>query len=115
MALCGLVVAAFDAGSAHLGVLALLAVYGASGVGWNGVFLATIARVVPVADASRATSGSLFFTYFGVVVGPPLFGVAGTAFGGLGPAFALLALPLAWSVWALWRWRPNAAALSAAG
>ena len=45
------------------------------------------------------------FTFFGVVVGPPLFGAAGTAFGALGPAFALLALPLAWGGWMLARAR----------
>lgn len=110
MALCGLVAARFDATSPHLGVIALLAVYGATGIGWNGVFLATIARVVPMSEAAPATSGSLFFTYFGVVVGPPIFGVIASAAGGLGIAFAVLALPLAWAVAALWRWRSAAPA-----
>jgi MFS family permease len=105
MALCGLIAALFGATSAHLGVMALLAAYGASAIGWNGVFLATIARVVPVGEAAQATSGSLFFTYFGVVVGPPIFGAVAAAAGGLGAAFALLALPLGWSMFALWRWR----------
>ena len=39
---------------------------------------------------------------------PPLFGVIASWRGGLGPAFALLALPLAWSIWLLWRWRSAA-------
>jgi len=110
MAICGGVAAAFDATSAHLGVIVLLALYGATAIGWNGVFLATIARVVPIGDAASATSGSLFFTYFGVVVGPPLFGVVAAALGGLGAAFATLALPLAWAVFALWRWQSSAPA-----
>jgi MFS family permease len=108
MALCGVVAAAFDAASPHLGVIALLAVYGATAIGWNGVFLATIARVVPIGQAAQATSGSLFFTYFGVVIGPPLFGLIASWRGGLGPAFALLALPLAGSIGLLWRWRSAA-------
>jgi predicted MFS family arabinose efflux permease len=110
MALCGVVAAVFDAGSAHLRVIALLAVYGATAIGWNGVFLATIARVVPIGQAAQATSGSLFFTYFGVVVGPPVFGLVASALGGLGAAFATLALPLAWALLALWRWRDAAPA-----
>ncbi len=82
-------------------VVVLLAAYGATAIGWNGVYLATVARSVPHADAATATAGSLFFTYLGVVVGPPLFGAVGSAFGSLGAAFALLALPLAWTVWML--------------
>jgi fucose permease len=110
MALCGGVAALLDAASAHPGVIALLAVYGASAIGWNGVFLGTVARVVPIDQAAQATSGSLFFTFFGVVVGPPLFGVVAAALGGLGAAFATLALPLAWAVAALWRWQSSAPA-----
>ena len=105
MALCGVGAAAVAPSSAPAAVIALLAVYGATAIGWNGVFLATIARVVPIGDAAQATSGSLFFTYFGVVIGPPLFGVIAAAAGGLGIAFATLTVPLAWAVSALWRWQ----------
>ena len=86
-----------------LAALALLCLFGATAVGWNGVYLATVARLVPPQQAAAATAGTLFFTFFGVVIGPPLFGAAGSAFGSLGPAFALLVLPLAWTLWALWR------------
>jgi len=105
MALCGVGAAALAPTSAPAAVIALLAVYGATAIGWNGVFLATIARVVPIGEAAQATSGSLFFTYFGVVIGPPLFGVIAAWSGGLGIAFAALTLPLAWAVTALWRWQ----------
>jgi len=105
MALSGIGAATLAPTSAPAVVIALLAVYGATAIGWNGVFLATIARVVPIGEAAQATSGSLFFTYFGVVIGPPLFGLIASWRGGLGTAFALLALPLAWSIWLLWRWR----------
>ncbi len=104
MIVCGLLVAPLGAAGSHAAMIALLAAYGATGIGWNGVFLATVARVVPVEDASAATSGSLFFTFSGVVVGPPIFGAVGAAVGSLGFAFALLALPLAWTLVALWRW-----------
>ena len=83
-------------------VTALLVVFGATAVGWNGVFLATVARVAP-SSAAVATAGSLFFTYFGVVIGPPIFGAIGGQLGALGGAYALLALPLAWTIWVLAR------------
>jgi nitrate/nitrite transporter NarK len=47
--------------------------YGATAVGWNGVFLAEIARRAPPGRVSDATGGSSFFTFLGVVVTPPLF------------------------------------------
>jgi MFS family permease len=47
--------------------------YGATAVGWNGVFLAEIARLAPRDRVSDATGGSAFFTFLGVVVTPPLF------------------------------------------
>jgi hypothetical protein len=39
------------------------------------------------------------------VIGPPIFGLAASGFGRVGPAFALLALPLAGVLWALSRGR----------
>jgi MFS family permease len=106
MLLCGLAMPWLVPATPSALVTALLIVFGATGIGWNGVFLATVARVVPLEQAALATSGSLFFTYFGVVIGPPLFGAVGGAIGRLGPSFALLALPLAWSLWQLRHWQP---------
>jgi MFS family permease len=48
------------------------AVFGFSAIGWNGVFMAVIARQAP-RDIGAATGGSLFFTYAGVVIIPSLF------------------------------------------
>jgi MFS family permease len=86
-------------------VLVLLSVFGATAVGWNGVYLATVARLVPQPQAGTATAGALFFTFFGVVLGPPVFGAVAAALGGLAPAFACLALPLAGGLWVLMRAR----------
>ena len=103
MALAGVAMSLLTPATPAGWVVALLVVYGATAVGWNGVFLATVARVVAVQQAALATAGSLFFTYLGVVVGPPLFGAIGGRVGTLGIAFALLAIPLAWTVAALAR------------
>jgi len=105
MAACGLLMPLLAPATPGAVVVTLLCVYGATAVGWNGVYLATVAQLVPQGQAALATAGSLFFTFFGVVIGPPIFGVVGTAFGTLGPAFAVLALPLAWGGWMLARAR----------
>lgn len=46
---------------------------GATAIGWNGVFLAEVARLAPAGQASTATGGALFFTFGGVLIGPSLF------------------------------------------
>ncbi len=46
---------------------------GATAIGWNGVFLAEVARLAPAGEASTATGGALFFTFGGVLIGPSLF------------------------------------------
>ena len=105
MAACGLLMPLLEPTSPAPLVVALLCAFGATAVGWNGVYLATVARVAPPGQAGTATAGTLFFTFFGVVIGSPVFGAAGTALGALGTAFALLALPLAGGVWLLARAR----------
>lgn len=55
-------------------VVAVIIVFGATAIGWNGVYLAEAARLAPPGKVGDATGGTLFFTFLGVVVGPPLFG-----------------------------------------
>jgi MFS family permease len=69
--------------------------YGATAVGWNGVFLAEIARRAPAGRVSDATGGSAFFTFLGVVVTPPLFHAVLTATGSYGATYAIFGLPAA--------------------
>ena len=47
--------------------------FGASAVGWNGVYLAEVARIAPMGQAGTATGASLAMTYSGVVLLPTLF------------------------------------------
>jgi sugar phosphate permease len=81
-------------------VLTLVCVFGCTAIGWNGVYLAAVARQAPRGTAGTATAGCLFFTYIGVVVSAPLFGVFSTALGNMGVGFALLAVPLGVMVFA---------------
>lgn len=74
-------------------VMAICATFGATAIGWNGVFLAEVARRAPRGKAVDATGGALFFTYFGVLVAPPLFGLIVEQGLGYSLAYAWLALP----------------------
>lgn len=55
-------------------IVAIIILFGATAIGWNGVYLAEAARLAPPGKVGDATGGTLFFTFLGVVLGPPLFG-----------------------------------------
>ncbi len=85
-------------------VWAVVALLGASGIGWNGVYLAAVARQAPPGQASVATGGTLMFTFFGVVAGAPAFGALASATGSYRIAFAALTVPAALALGLLvWR------------
>ena len=96
MAACGFAAALFGA-AWPMTVIALACVlYGASAVGWNGVFLAEVARLAPEGRIAIVTGGTQFFTFAGVLVGPPAFGAIVAMSGGYGAGFIFIGvLPLA--------------------
>lgn len=55
------------------GILIVCTLYGAAAIGWNGVYLAEVARVAKPEFAGMATGGSLFFTFAGILIGLPTF------------------------------------------
>jgi MFS family permease len=78
--------------------------FGATAVGWNGVFLAEIARIAPPGRTSDATGGCLFFTFLGVVVTPPIFNAVLAIAGSFSVAYAVFAVPaLTVGIWMLAR------------
>ncbi|SEH67815.1 Sugar phosphate permease [Paracoccus alkenifer] len=95
----GLIMAACMAGYAMTGpdwalgaVLVIAIASGATAIGWNGVYLAEVARLSPPGMAGMLTGGTLFFTYFGVVTVPPaLAGIIG-ATGSFAVAFGAVAV-----------------------
>lgn len=48
----------------------LSVVLGAAAFGWNGVWLAEVARLAPTGRAGEATGGAFFFTFGGAVLAP---------------------------------------------
>ena len=101
MALASLAMAGLAVSTNTWLVLLVLSIYGGTAIGWHGAVLGTVARVVPHGEAASATAGNLFLSFFGALIAPPLFGLAGALFGSLGMAFALYALPLAWVLYRL--------------
>jgi MFS family permease len=74
-------------------IFALAMVLGATAVGWNGVFLAELARLAPKDRISDITGGASFFTFMGVVVMPPLFHLCFHFTSSYGLTYALFGLP----------------------
>ena len=85
-------------------VLVSMAV-GATIVSWNGIYLAEIPRQVPQEQVSAATSGTVMFSFAGIVVGPATFSLVASTTGSYVPAFALFNVLVAMSVVYLWRSR----------
>jgi MFS family permease len=69
-------------------LFAYAAAFGATAVGWNGVYLAEVAHLAPPGQIGAATGGCLFFTFLGVVVAPPLFNLALVLAGSYAAAYA---------------------------
>ncbi len=94
MALAALGLALLPAHPDPVVLAVLAAVLGATAIGWNGVFLGELARLAPAGKVASVTGGAMFFTYIGVVLGPPAFGYLAER-ASLGAAYgALAALPL---------------------
>ncbi|MBI5277379.1 MAG: MFS transporter [Burkholderiales bacterium] len=106
MAICCAAAASLQAGASLSLVVAVMVAFGASATGWNGVFLAEVARLAPVGMASAATGGALAVTFLGVVLGPMLFGALAGLTGSYRVAFMALAVPAAACCWGLFA-RPH--------
>lgn len=76
-------------GPLALGVLCFL--FGLTASGWNGVFLAEIARQSPPGDIARVTGGVMVMSYAGLILGPLAFSAAAAA-ATMGAGYVLLAV-----------------------
>lgn len=73
MALSAFAMSQVDAGWPLLAIVAICIVFGATAIGWNGVYVAEVTRIAPAGNVALATGAALAFTYLGVVVMPLLF------------------------------------------
>lgn len=115
IALGAVATALFTSGWSPIAIAAACAAFGATAIGWNGVYLAQVAKEAPQGKAALATGGSLFFTFFGVLIGPATF--AFLVEGGISysAAFLLVAAPaLVCGLWLFWE-EAKARSAAAAG
>jgi MFS family permease len=91
-ALCGALTASASDAWPIAGIAAIAILFGASAVGWNGVYLAEVARSAPAGQVGTATGGTQFFTFFGALLGPPLFAAIVWATASYAWGFAFFAL-----------------------
>ncbi|MBV8838037.1 MAG: MFS transporter [Alphaproteobacteria bacterium] len=91
MSLCAGVVALATPGWSWALLLAVAFLFGVTASGWNGVFLAEVARLSPEGRVGEATGAVLMFGFAGLVVGPLLMaGIAASS--SLSVAYAALGL-----------------------
>jgi sugar phosphate permease len=67
-------------------------IFGATAVGWNGVFMAEIARCSPRGLVSVATGGAMVWNFAGILIGPATFATVYALIGSYAWTFGLLAL-----------------------
>lgn len=79
-----------DASWPEAALLALVVVFGATAIGWNGVFLAEVARMAGPARAGELTGATAVFTYAGPMLGPSLFSLLLLVSGSYGFAFVVM-------------------------
>ena len=86
-----LATSALTAQSPHVWVYALMALFSFAAVGWNGVFMAEIARIAPVDATSKATGAVLVVSFAGILVGPPAFTATHAVLGSYTATFGVFA------------------------
>lgn len=75
MTLAALGLVAAQADWSHAAIFVVCALFGLSATGWQGIYLAEVARLAPANRASDATGGIVAASYGGLVFGPLMFGV----------------------------------------
>jgi MFS family permease len=87
---CAGLLGLFAAGIPDIWMWPLLAVFGLTAAGWNGVFLAEVSLRVPPSEVGSATGAVMVVMTAGLVGGPLAFGAVGSA-AGFGPAYLMAA------------------------
>lgn len=90
-AAAGTLIMLLSAGTPPAFVFGVLILFGFSAIGWNGVFMAEVARLAPDGQIGSATGGVMVPTYGGVLVGPVLFVGAFAVVGEYTTSFGLCA------------------------
>ena len=74
------------------GIVALFMVFGVAAIGWNGVFMAEVARLSPIGRVGPVTGASLAITFAGVAFGPSGLSALHDVLGSYVATFGVLAV-----------------------
>lgn len=96
MALCAFGVSFVDGSWPWVPMAAMAFVFGATAVGWNGVYISEATRSAPRGREAEVTGASFALTYLGVFVSPLLIWVVVAAGLGYGVGFALVGVLTLW-------------------
>ncbi|MGZ5144840.1 MAG: MFS transporter, partial [Burkholderiales bacterium] len=89
---CCLIAALIAPGWPMPALAILFIVFGAAAVGWNGLFLAEVARCSPRGMVSVATSAAMTWNFGGILIGPALFATVYQLTGSYTSTYALLSV-----------------------
>ena len=95
MGLCALLAGLLTPAWPRPALWALAVVFGATATGWNGVYLAEVARLAPPGMAGVLTGGTLFFTFCGAFAGPSAFAAVASLSGRVGNGYLVMGSVLA--------------------
>ena len=73
MALCAFTITQVSPQWPYAAVVVLCVIFGASAFGWNGLYVAEIARIAPGGSVALATGATITFTFLGTVATPVVF------------------------------------------
>lgn len=109
MGVCAMLAAGMTSEWPTTALFALALVFGATATGWNGVYLAEVARLAPPGMAGVLTGGTLFFTFCGAFAGPTVFAAVASLTRRVGDGYLFMgALLAALGLLLLWRQRRGA-------
>jgi MFS family permease len=78
----------------YAALIVVSAFFGVSAQGWNGVFLAEVARQAPPGKAGAATGGTLFFTFIAGMIAPLFFSAIAGANHNYSRAYLVFSVPI---------------------
>lgn len=90
MALCAFAITLVSPQWPYAAVIALCVACGASAFGWNGVYIAEVARITSGENVALATGAVITFNFLGIVIAPVLFWLMVLVSGSYTPAFVLI-------------------------
>ncbi len=96
----------------RLAIYGLFIVYGATAIGWNGVFHAVLARHSPAGQVSTISGAAMFYSSAGILLGVPAFTALHHVLGNYGQLFGLMALVACAGIAGCWLARKNLPAAS---